>query len=70
MAEVTRVDRSNGSSSLHTCISKDRAPGINHQGVAMALPTTVMHTGLGRSQHIGRVLNGPGLQAPASGLFR
>ena len=51
MAEVTRVDRSNGSSSLHTCISKDRAPGINHQGVAMALPTTVMHTGLGRSQH-------------------
>ena len=62
MTEVIGVDRSAGCASLNTCISKHRSPGINHQGVSVALATTVMHTRLRWSQHIGRVLDGPGLK--------
>ena len=62
MTEVIGVDRSNGSSRLDTRISEDCSPGINHQCVSMGLTATMMDTCLRRSQHIGRVLNGPSLQ--------
>ena len=61
MTEVIGVDRSNGCSRLDTRISEDRSPGINHQGVSMALTATVVDTGLSGSEDIGRVFNGPGL---------
>ena len=62
MTEVIGVHRGDGSSRLHTRIGKDRSPGINHQSVSVALAATVVDPRLRRGQHIGRVLNGPGLQ--------
>jgi hypothetical protein len=62
MTEVVGVHRSNGGSRLDTRIREDRSPGINHQGVSMTLTATVVDTGLSRSEDIGRVFNGPGLQ--------
>ena len=62
MTEMVGVDRSNGCSGLDTRISEDRSPGINHQSVSMALTATVMDTGLSRSEDIGRIFNGSGLQ--------
>ena len=62
MTEVVGVHRSNGGSRLDTRIREDRSPGINHQGVTMALTATMVNTGLSRSEDIGRVFNGSGLQ--------
>ena len=52
MTEVIGVHRSNGGSRVDTRISEDRSPGINHQGVSMALTATVVDTGLSRSEDL------------------
>ena len=62
MTEVIGVDRSNSRSSLNTRIGKDRAPGINHQSVSVALSATVVDPRLRWGKHISRVLDGPGLK--------
>ena len=49
MTEVVGVHRSNGGSRQDTRIREDRSPGINHQGVSMALTATVVDTGLSGS---------------------
>ena len=62
VTEMIGIDWSNGCPGRNSGIREDRAPGINYQSVAMALPATVVNSRLRWGQHIRRVFNGPGLQ--------
>ena len=62
VTDMGHIHRSDRSTRLNTGIRQDRSPGIDHHGVPMAVATVVMMARLGRSQHVGRVLNGAGLK--------
>ena len=59
---MARIDRRHRRSHRHPGVSQHGAPGVDHQGVAVALAPAVVEARLGGGDHIGRVFDGPGLQ--------